>query len=266
MGEAKRRAAAGGGRSAKLSEELREVLEPSIKDAARIAYAHQGEAAFEITERATSLHEAGHAVVGYAIAGDLPLQVSIGAQIRQSSLGSTHVVGWCPYGHDSIFGRVINFATAPPEETIAFAAQMLAGQTAEMVFDGDDYRLGSSLDDQASGIHALKSLLELRLDLDDRDSPKTLCTLTLQAVAKTLESNRTTVERIAAALIERRSLSRAEIAAMVADVRREPSFGESILSRLKEPAAEPRNRFAEPDAGPARMSPLTYACLEIDNA
>ena len=93
MGEAKRRAAAGGGRSLKLSEQLREALEPSIKHAARIAYANQGEAAFEVTERATSLHEAGHAVVGYAIADDLPLQMSIGAQTRQSSLGLTHVVG-----------------------------------------------------------------------------------------------------------------------------------------------------------------------------
>jgi hypothetical protein len=140
---------------------------------------------------------------------------------------------------------------------------MLAGQMAEMGFDRADYRLGSSLDDQASGIRALKSVLELRLGLDDRGSLMTLCTLTLQAVAKTLESNRTTVERIAAALIERRSLSRAEIAAMVADVPREPSFGASILWRLKEAAAEPRNRFPAPDAERAGMSPVTYAYLEI---
>jgi hypothetical protein len=196
--------------------------------------------------------------VGYAIADDLPLQMSIGAQTRQSSLGPTHVVGWCPYGHDSIFGRVINFATAPPEETVAFAAQMLAGQMAEMGFDRADYRLGSSLDDQASGIRALRSLLEYRLGLEDRNSCMTLCTLTLQAVTKTLESNRTTVERIAAALIERRSLSRAEIAAMVAEVPREPSFGASILSQLKE-------RAPEPDAGPVGMSPVTYPYL-IDSA
>ena len=65
---------------------------PDLIETIRHAYAKQGLAAFEITERATTLHEAGHAVAGVAMFGEVPDSISLGTQFIKDRRGLGPVI------------------------------------------------------------------------------------------------------------------------------------------------------------------------------
>lgn len=231
MGEAKRRRAAGvktGWAKTPLSG-----FSPQLIEAMKHAYGMQGLAAFEVTERATALHEAGHAVVGRAIAGETPLSLTIGSQAiaRSRSFGSPKI-GLCEHSPGSLFNRDIDVRVEPPETVIEVAAFRIAGQAAEAVCDPGDYRIGSSLDEDLEAQMILNGVAKVRLGLSPNNAPA-LTVLTRIATANVLWANRKAVERVAAALIESHALDQPALAELLANVARaDPPIGAWVLTKL----------------------------------
>ena len=118
------------------------TAEPVVREAfaklAQQAYALQGLRAFENTERATAVHEAGHAVVATAC-GYLVSRVRIqGKRVGEQKtwVGRTY--------HDVV--QCTGFASAVRDDIDA-ARKLVAGVLAAVMFDSDDFRVGSSLNE-----------------------------------------------------------------------------------------------------------------------
>jgi hypothetical protein len=110
--------------------ELRQMMER--------AYAMQGDRAFEHTQRATAIHEAGHVVVA-AASGHTVKQVWIKRKRFADGKAwvgfTTHGEQWC------------SDPTTPVAHDVDYARNVIAGVVAELLFDGRDFRAGSSMDE-----------------------------------------------------------------------------------------------------------------------
>jgi len=210
MGEARRRQA--------RDQEAGRYLRTALDQAARDAYAVQGATAFETSERAIALHEAGHAVAGVAIAGLLPSSIMLRPEADvHETYGPMVRLGTCVYPAGTLFNRAIDTRIDPIEIIISNAA----------------YRLGSSLDEQLDAEGMLLGAA-FRLGLPVRNRPA-LLVLSRMALANSLSTNKTAIERTAAALIARRDLEAAALADMLADVSRcDPPFAEWVVARIPE--------------------------------
>jgi hypothetical protein len=118
------------------------AAEPIVREAfvklARRAHAHQGPRAFENTERATAVHETGHAVVvtacGYFVHRVRIKRKRVGE--RKTWIGRT-------------YHSVVQY-TGPAcavRDDLAGARNLVAGVLAEAMFDSGDFCLGSSLNE-----------------------------------------------------------------------------------------------------------------------
>ena len=114
------------------------IVQRAFDELARHAYALQGSRAFESTERATAVHEAGHAVVATAC-GHVVSRV----RINRKRIGEQKA--WV--------GRIntnVVLSTGPASKVSDdrdVARNLVAGVLAEQMFDGDDFRLGSSINE-----------------------------------------------------------------------------------------------------------------------
>lgn len=106
---------------------------------ARVAYAAQGMAAFDQTRKAAAIHEAGHVVVAIAL-GQTVERVKVW---RSFALGAWRWEGHTLYRNEE--WRVDETTSALDDAH--FAMNTFAGVASEMLFAGDDYKLGSSLDE-----------------------------------------------------------------------------------------------------------------------
>ena len=118
------------------------AAEPIVREAfvklARRAYALQGPRAFENTERATAVHEAGHAVVVTACGG-LVHRV----RIKRKRVGEQTT--WVGRTYHNV---VQNTGPASAvRDDLDVARNLVAGFLAEAMFDSGDFRLGSSLNE-----------------------------------------------------------------------------------------------------------------------
>jgi len=219
-------------------EAMRENLASAVTD----VISRHGLEAFEISERATALHEAGHAVAGNSLAGLVPLSLSIGSHVPQASvvdaaadraLGISSKAGLCLQPEGSRFTRSVDVNVTQPEEVIESAAYRLAGQAAEALCDFKNYRWGSSLDEQVEMESILGGLGLFRLGLTQSQCPA-LILLTRLAVWRMLQSNKAVIERIADALIAERFLDHTTLAGLLQDVRApQPPIGEWVLSQVR---------------------------------
>jgi hypothetical protein len=121
--------------------ETRAFMLKQFRDLAKAAYAAQGMAAFENTRRATAIHEAGHVVIAI-MSGRTVERV----WIKRKRVG----------GGKAWIGRTLDgfsYATepdSPVEADVAAARGLIAGVLAEWLFDRDDFRRGSSLNEVIS--------------------------------------------------------------------------------------------------------------------
>jgi hypothetical protein len=127
-----------------------------------------------------------------------------------------HRLGECTYAEGSLLSSTMDVRVSPIEDVFAVCVHMIAGQAAEFMCDRDDYREGSSLNETVQAGACLLGLGDFRLGLGDNGVALILLAKTV--AWRALERNREAVERLAAALLERRSLKRAEIADLLAGV------------------------------------------------
>jgi hypothetical protein len=205
MGEAKRRRSAGliAGEARPKSfgkdrhERERSIYKSELTRATRHAYKKQGHAAFEVTERATALHEAGHAVVARSIAGEIHETINLEQKTVDDPLaGPTLRLGECIYAEGSLFARTMDVRVDPVEDVFAVCVHMIAGQAAEFMCDRDDYREGSSLNETVQAGACLLGLGDSRLGLGDNGAA--LIPLAKTVAWRVLDLNREAVERLAA--------------------------------------------------------------------
>jgi hypothetical protein len=184
-------------------------------------------------ERATALHEAGHAVAGFAFTRGVPSSVSLERHAHQDrDFGAAVRFGVCEWPADSLFGRDMDVRVDPPEDIIAVAAQRMAGQAAEFLCDQDDYRAASSLDETVEADAVLLGLGQLRFGLSTSNAPAFIL-LTRAATWQTLATSRQVIERAAAQLITKQKLDQPELANLLADVSQpEPPIGKFVISQV----------------------------------
>lgn len=114
-------------------------------DLLRTAYQFQGQRAFESTRRCAALHEAGHCIVNTITAGGSFWRPAVTRIWREPVKGLT---AW--------LGETLPSKKAPPlqidartrpMDCLTFGLQQLGGIASELLFDAEDYRAGSSVDE-----------------------------------------------------------------------------------------------------------------------
>lgn len=171
------------------SPEIGEIALRFIRD----AYRKQGERAFENTKKATAYHEAGHAII-HALEGS-PLEHVRIARIKSKAA----FPGW--YGYTRPVSREC-IGTSPatsPAQDLRHARHLIAGYVAEEVFQADDLRAGSSLDERIAFLAAISNASR-KLDLD----PNALANEILEDVRSALRSNARAALLLAETLMSRR--------------------------------------------------------------
>ncbi len=172
------------------------TAEPVVREAfaklARQAYALQGLRAFENTERATALHEAGHAVVATAY-GHLVSR----ARIRRKQIGEQKIwVGRTYYDVVPCTGP-----GSAVRDDLDAACNLIDGVLAEQMFDGDDFRLGSSINE----IVFFQCVVE-NIAFKTRAPFEKIATRVFAVVSGILHQHRDLVELLAVELMRRGTL------------------------------------------------------------
>lgn len=156
-------------------------------DAWAEAFKRQGPAAFEHSKLSAAIHEAGHLVLG-ALDGFSFAWSRIWRQGR-------HWVGFTEaHGEGMPVGP-----GAPPDGNLKEARHVMAGYMAEHVFEGDDARDGSSLDERVAAFF-LVTFAGVGLSLESA-AISDLVRETEQSVAKELRSHEESARAIARALV-----------------------------------------------------------------
>ncbi len=169
---------------------------------AREAYSLQGARAFLATKACAAKHEAGHAVVGAAQGRNI-------SRIRiwhaRGFNGVKTWTGFCEHGY--VFSTDPD---TPVEEDIAGARDLIAGLVAEMMFDGSDFRYGSSIDERVV-FHGVVHNIKVKTDGDHAKIGMRLS----REVRAILDANRGVVECIVPELMRRRTLHGATLKEML---------------------------------------------------
>jgi hypothetical protein len=166
-------------------------------DLAKAAFAQQGMRAFENTKRATAIHEAGHVVIAI-MSGRTVERV----WIKRRRVGDAKF--WIGRTLDGFsYGTTPD---SPVEADVAAARSLIAGVLAEWLFDRDDFRRGSSLNEVIS--------FQVIVDSISNKTGEAFEIIT-QEIARSvfadLDRHRHEVEAIAAALMARGELKTASL-------------------------------------------------------
>lgn len=190
-------------------------------DLMTMAYQAQGKRALESTRRCAAIHEGGHCVVNTITADrDHGGRWWPPASIRIWREPIKGMICWV--------GETLPAKNAPPfyvdarQDVAGFmtlAVRTLGDIAAEMLFDGDDYRLGSSIDEWVLGGGFARSLAE---ELGVFPTAElALCSL-LTMAGNMLKTNAHVVQSIAATLERQRRIEGAELAGLLRPVQKEP--------------------------------------------
>jgi hypothetical protein len=177
-----------------LAGDAAEIAKQYIKKHWCAALAIQGPRAFEEPKSSAVVHEAGHAVL-YAHHEIKVRYVKVWRQ--KSSIEQDHWVG--KVKTTSIFH------TGPdtsPEDDFKNACILFAGRTAEELFDADNLRLGSSLDEVVH-VQLLAHNISQKTGVDPNEIIKGICAATVSI----LKENEDVVREIAS-LIDRKGITR----------------------------------------------------------
>jgi len=127
--------------------DMRTHLEASMAEQLREAYREQGPRGVLATRHAAAIHESGHGIVFARTADEVfapPHRLSIKKRrtpLGDTWTGSTDVVPSAPKLHIDSRTR--------PDMLWTHGIRVLAGVAAELLFDGHDFRMGSSFDEVA---------------------------------------------------------------------------------------------------------------------
>jgi hypothetical protein len=186
--------------------EAREFMLGQFHDLAKIAYAKQGMRAFENTKRATAIHEAGHVVIAI-LAGRTVSRV----WIKRKRVGDTKA--WIGRTFDgSCHGTAPD---SPVEADVAAARALIAGVLAEWLFDGGDFRLGSSLNEVVA-FQAIVANISNKTGAAFEDVAMGIAA----DVFADLDQRRHEVEAIAAALMARGELKNVALSQVIKRARK----------------------------------------------
>ncbi|MGO9445764.1 MAG: hypothetical protein ACLPXB_13440, partial [Thiobacillaceae bacterium] len=157
-----------------------------VIELARKARGLQGNEAFHSGFTATSHHEAGHTVINSVIGHPSTL-----VWIKPHHSGNWTGMTYFPDDHP---WRTTFEPRLDPDRAIAVVAVAIAGRAAEMVFEGDKFRLGSSLDEVYTSQQWAKTITP------DQGSAAALYDAVLSTVRKILEQERDAVLAVASLL------------------------------------------------------------------
>lgn len=184
-----------------------------VEAACRDAYATQGPRAFESTRHAVAIHEAGHAVI-YAITADharwwQAYRVKIWREAMPEALSGLTV--WLGETQTSPKAPPIHVQPDDAKGTLIYALRAGAGVVSEMLFDGKDYRLGSSLDELLIVGGCARNLATLHWHC----APETAMARVFSGIAGMLRANADAVKTLARSLERSRKLQGRELASLL---------------------------------------------------
>lgn len=164
----------------------------------RMAYAHEGKRAFESTKRCAAIHEAGHCVINQLTADrDCKGMWWPPARTRIWREPVKGMVCW--------LGETTSSKKAPPffvdprtdlRGYLILALRTVGGIAAEWIFDREDYRAGSSIDEMLIAGGCARSLQQLGIFTTADDALQSL----VSSAAKILTAHESVVRAIARAL------------------------------------------------------------------
>lgn len=185
--------------------ELQSSYHAQAADLLKIAFQHQGQRALESTKRCAAIHEAGHCVVNTLTAGGMFWPPAITRIWREPVKGLTVWLGETqPATHAP---KVRVDARQDVARFMTLAVRTLGGVVAEMLFDGGDYRLGSSADEWVVAGGCARALA----DVGTFPCAEVAMSRLLMTTSALLTANTARVQAIAAALQHRRKLEGAEL-------------------------------------------------------
>jgi hypothetical protein len=132
---------------AQLDFEAQKAYAQAFADAWAEALNAQGEAAFVSSKNSAAIHEAGHVVIatldGFSIDA---------ARIWRPKQQSVFGGGWVGYTDAAADQGVSISPDTDPDVILRMARQTMAGYIAERVFEGEDAREGSSIDERITSM------------------------------------------------------------------------------------------------------------------
>lgn len=156
--------------------------------------------------RRVAYHESGHAVVGYVLLGELPLECNVVALLAENRNGGTNWGDRLAWDEN----KAVTGDQKEREKGTSIAAMYLAGLCSTSEFWGTDPDESVHAHDDTA--HARKIVAILRLELAETvplDEPTLLA-------KKTLQDNAAIVHALAKSLIDRRTLSEPDLAKILA--------------------------------------------------
>ncbi|MER2559056.1 MAG: hypothetical protein ABTQ93_16500 [Candidatus Competibacter denitrificans] len=193
---------------------LRAEFESHVTSIYRQAYAAQGRKAFEYPRHSAAIHEAGHAIV-YAVTADRvrwwpPYRLRIWREAINGLslwLGQTDVSPKAP---------PLQIAATELEATLIYALRLVAGVTAEMTFDGRDFRQSSSVDELV-----IVGALARNLEEHHWHQPAEYCmALVIATATKLLRAHANTLTALATTLERQRKLQGQDLTRWLQSVQR----------------------------------------------
>jgi hypothetical protein len=183
-----------------------DFIEDRVDELARFVLAAQGPAAFECSKRSAAVHEAGHCIITKALG-----QPVTRTKIERRNVGERVV--W--------LGETLGppaWECTPetdPRDDFREGISLIAGFIAEVVFDGDNLRFGSSLNEIAV-TNAIAHNIAVKLKADPSDVMRQI----MAAAGDTLLRNADAVRAIAERLERKRTIDGPRLAKMLAGVER----------------------------------------------
>jgi len=203
-----------------VDPELRRYYAEQVTAIYRDAYRVQGLKAFESSRRAAALHEAGHCVA-FALTADYvrwwpASKVRIWREPLPESLHGLTV--WLGKTDVSPKAPPIHVHPSDGHGTAIYATRAVSGVASELLFDGVDFRLGSSADELLIAGGCARNLATLHWGCE----PEQAFSMLLGGTAALLKTNSAIVQNLACSLERRRKLQGRELEALLRKVCQQP--------------------------------------------
>lgn len=203
-----------------VDPELRRYYAEQVTAIFRDAYRVQGLKAFESSRRAAALHEAGHCVA-FALTADYvrwwpASKVRIWRNPMPESLNGLTV--WLGKTDVSPKAPPVHVHPGDGHGTAIYATRALAGVVSELLFDGLDYRLGSSADELLVAGGCARNLATLHWG----GEPEQAFSMLLGGTMAMLQANAAVVKNLAGLLERRRKLQGRELEAALRNCKQPP--------------------------------------------